>query len=112
MIWTNLIPWSISALCLLFTIITFARNGRKERKQEYQEEDAKIDGIKESLLKANMKLDTVCATTNETRTDIKAMDKTMQEFDKRVTGIEKDMKTMWIRIDELKGKVEHYHEGA
>jgi len=106
--WTNIIPWSISLISLLIVILTFIKNGRKERKAEYVEEDAKIDGIKESLLKANMKLDTVCATTNETRTDIKAMNENMHLIDKRVTKIENDMKTVWIRIDEIRGV---RHEG-
>ena len=62
----------------------------------------KIDGIKESLLKVNMKLDQVCTTTTETRTDIKAMQNQFTEIDKRVVVLERDMKTLWNKVDEMK----------
>ncbi|MBR3360875.1 MAG: hypothetical protein IKG39_06025 [Lachnospiraceae bacterium] len=105
--WTNLIPWSISLVCMIITIITFAKNGRKDQKAEYAEESQKIESIKESLLKANLKLDQVCATTVETRSDIKAMNEYMNKVEKRVTILEKTMETVWIRIDELKDAVKH-----
>ena len=100
--WLNLIPWSISLVSLIIVILTFARNGKKDQKQEYSEESAKFDGIKEALTKANIKLDAVCATTNETRTDIKALNKDFVEIDKRVAIVERDIKTAFKRIDELK----------
>lgn len=70
-----------------------------------QKEESRFDGIKESLLKANMKLDQVCATTNETRSDIKSLNKDIGDIDRRVTIVERDMKTAFNAIDELKGKV-------
>lgn len=106
--WTNLIPWSISLVSLIIVIISFAKSGRKDRKQEYVEEDAKIDGIKESLIKANLKLDQVCATTNETRSDIKSMNEYLNAVEKRVAVLENTIKTVWMRIDELKGQVNHH----
>ena len=101
--WIKLIiPWSISLVSLIIVIITFAKNGKKDQKQEYTEESAKFDGIKEALTKANIKLDTVCATTNETRSDIKALNRDIAEIDKRVVAVEQDLKTAFKRIDELK----------
>lgn len=105
--WTNLIPWSISLVCMIITIITFAKNGRKDQKAEYAEESQKIESIKESLLKANLKLDQVCATTNETRSDIKSMKDDMSKVEKRVTVLEENVKAAWLRIDELKDAVKH-----
>lgn len=105
--WREIISWVISVILFVTTIITFIKTGRKERKAEYIEEDAKIDEIKTALLKANMKLDTVCATTNETRTDIKAMNEYIHGVEKRVSVLENDLKAVWIRIDELKGLVHH-----
>lgn len=70
-----------------------------------QKEESRFDGIKESLLKANMKLDQVCATTNETRSDIKSLNKDIGDIDRRVTIVERDLKTAFNAIDELKGKV-------
>lgn len=87
----QLIPWTISGISLLFVILTYSRNGRKEN-----------DSVKESLLKANMKLDQVCATTNETRTDIKSMNKEMADMGNRISVVERDLKTAFNMIDDLK----------
>lgn len=103
----NIIPWSISFVSLLIVILTFAKNINKDKRTEITEENIKFDGIKESLLKANMKLDTVCTTTNETRSDIKSLNKDLTIIDKRVSVVERDLKTAFNQIDELKGKVNH-----
>lgn len=100
--WLNLIPWGISALSLLFVVLTYVRNGNKDKKSEDKEEHLLMDGIRESLLKANMKLDQVCSTTNETRTDIKSLNKDLQNLSVRVTVVERDLKTVFHEIDELK----------
>ena len=102
--WTNLIPWGIALVSLIIAILTFSRNGKKDMKNEYVEESQKIESIKESLLKANLKLDQVCATTAETRADIKAMKDDMSKMEKRVTILEENVKAVWVRIDELKEK--------
>ena len=100
--WNNLIPWAISAVSLLFVILTYVRNGDKDKRTETKEEDLLMNGIKESLLKVNMKLDQVCSTTNETRTDIKSLNKDMQNLDVRLVVVERDMKTAFHQIEELK----------
>lgn len=102
--WTNLFPWGIALVSLIFAIMTFSRNGRKDRKAEYNEEVQKIESIKESLIKVNMKLDQVCATTNETRSDIKAMNEYVNTVERRVAVLEENMKAAWVGIDELKEK--------
>ena len=98
------IPWIISGLSLLVTFLAFLHNTDKDSKAEIQTENSQMAGIKESLLKANMKLDQVCATTNETRTDIKAVNKDMQSMDTRLTVVERDLKTAFSWIEELKSK--------
>ena len=100
----NLIPWGISAVSLFVAILTFNRNGKKEDKEEIQKEESKFDNIKESLIKANVKLDTVCNTTTETRSDIKAMNKDLISIDRRVTGLETNMQQVFKELDELKRK--------
>lgn len=100
--WWNLIPWGISALSLLFVIMTYVRNGNKDKKNETKEEDLLMNGINQSLLKLNMKIDQVCSTTNETRTDIKSLNKDMQNLDVKVAILERDLKTAFNQIDELK----------
>lgn len=98
----SIIPMIISGVSLLFVILTFARNGSKDSRDNARNEDAKFEGIKESLLKVNLKLDQVCTTTNETRTDVKSLSKDMSDLDRRVTIIERDLKTVFTQVDELK----------
>lgn len=98
----NIVPWGISALSLLFVILTFIRNGIKDKKSEEKEDVLTIDAIKECLLKVNLKLDQVCVTTNETRTDIKSMNKDIQVLETRIAVVERDLKTAFNQIEELK----------
>lgn len=100
--WTNLIPWGISLITLIIVILTFARSGKKEYKENINEESAKMHDIDRSLTKVNTKLDQLCNTTVETRADIKAMSQNMSLVERRVTIIETQLETVWKRIDELK----------
>ena len=54
---SSIIPWSISFVSLLFVMFSYVRTGKKDNRESIQNEEARFDGIKESLLKANMKLD-------------------------------------------------------
>ena len=96
------IPWGISALSLLVAFLSFLRGGRKDERTELQQDMAQISGIKESLLKANMKLDQVCSTTSETRADIKGQAKEMQQLSIRLATVESDLKTAFNYIEELR----------
>lgn len=102
----NLIPWSISIIALVITIVTFIINRKKDLKTEQKDESSQFEGIREGLIKANIKLDQVCAVTNETRTDIKALNKDIVELDKRVSVVERDVQTAFMRIDELRDQKE------
>lgn len=70
--------------------------------KDKQENEARLEALKESLLKANIKLDQLCATTNETRADIKSLNSSITEMDKRLSVVENDLKTAFRRIDELR----------
>lgn len=100
----KIIPWSISLVSLIILIITFFKNGNKEQKEDIKQEDTKFTDIEKSLLKANLKLDQLCATTSETRTDIKSLNKDLGSLSERVAVVERGLKTAFERIDELKGK--------
>ena len=102
----EVIPWIISAASLLFVILSFVRTGTKEKRAEDKAQNERFDKLNEGVLKANMKLDQVCATTNETRSDIKLLDKGMREIDSRVTVLERDNKTLFNQIAELKKEME------
>lgn len=100
-----IIPWLFSLVSLIFVILTFSRNTGKDNKLEKEKLDLQMTEIKESLLKVNMKLDQVCATTNETRSDFKVMSSKIQDMDKEIDVIKRDLETAFMRIDELKMKV-------
>lgn len=102
----NLIPWSISIIALVITIVTFIINRKKDLKSEQKDESSQFEGIREGLIKANIKLDQVCAVTNETRTDIKALNKDIVELDKRISVVERDVQTAFMRIDELRDRID------
>lgn len=96
----NLIPWGISFVCMVFALMTYYRNLSKDKKSEIKEEDLTINGLKEGIFKANMKLDQVCATTNETRSEVKAMMTNLVEIDKRLCVVENEVKDLKKRIGE------------
>jgi peptidoglycan hydrolase CwlO-like protein len=103
----NYIPWILSGIATLFTILTYSRNGHRDSMKDKAENDAKLESLKESLLKANVKLDQVCNTTNETRNDIKSLNTSIMEMDKRLSVVENDLKTAFMRIDELREEVKN-----
>lgn len=100
--WTTVISIVISATMMIIAIITLSRNGRKDRRNEYVEETQQMQSIEKSLIKVNMKLDQLCTTTTETRSDIKAMNEYINSVEKRVSVLEENIKAAWVRIDELK----------
>ena len=100
---------TIATLIAVCSFVFTAYNFVAARKSEVVESSARLEEIKESLLKCNMKLDTVCAATNETRVDIKslnsqiqALDKEMQTLDKEIAVVKRDLNTAFVRIDELR----------
>lgn len=96
------IPWSISAISLIVAILSFTRNVSNDARERNAEDSDKIGNINQSLIKVNMKLDAACQNISELRLDIKALNTNIQEIDRRVTILERDMQTAYIRIDELK----------
>jgi len=111
MTWKEVIPWLFSLGMFVIALVTLARNGRKDLKAEYSEESSKIHEIEQSLTAISTKLDNLQNTMQETRTDVKSMNSGINALDKRVTTLETSMESAWVRIDELKEKVGHYHDG-
>ena len=99
----NYIPWIISLASLIVAILSLAHTKGKDRTNEIREDTEKFDGIEKSLLKANIKLDQVCSTTTET----KSLNADLKTMDTRVVVLERDMKTAFNAIAELKRKINH-----
>lgn len=100
----SIISLIFSGVMLAVSITNLAISNARNSKKDTAEQIKEREDIREGLLKANMKLDQVCATTNETRADIKGLDTGLGALDKRVSIIERDVKTAFIRIDELREK--------
>ena len=99
------IPWSISFLGLLIAFLTFVVNRKKDLKEDFQKQEARLNEITGNLMKANLKLDQLCQNSNETRLDVKSLRNDVVNIERRVSIIENDMKTVFSNIDELKEKV-------
>lgn len=69
----SIIALVFSGLMLLISVVTFIINNAKSSKNDTKADEARLNDINQSLLKVNMKLDQVCTTTSEIRTDIKTM---------------------------------------
>lgn len=102
------LPWIISFCSLIVAVLSLMHTKDKDKTSEIKEDAEKFDGIKESLMKANIKLDTVCNTTTETRSDIKALNSDLKNMDTRVVVLERDMKTAFNQICEIKERINNY----
>lgn len=98
----SIISLSFSGVMLVISMISFFLARKSDIKKDTTEDERELSALREGIFKANMKLDQVCATTNETRTDIKSLNNSINEIDKRVIVVERDLKTAFKRIDELK----------
>lgn len=81
----------ISISTFVFGAITFFSNRKKDIKND-----------NESLIKANMKLDQICSTTNETRSDIKSINNQIKDIVEEQIIQRQEIKAIWKRIDEIK----------
>lgn len=106
--WEHIVPWTISFFAFVVALLTYLRNGRNDSMRDRAENDARMESLKESLLKANIKLDQMCAIANETRNDVKSLNQSMVAMDKRLSVVENDLKTAFMRIDELREEVRKY----
>lgn len=106
----NYIPLAISAVMMFIALMTYVKNSNKDIRANYEDESLKFGDIKETLLKLELTLNQVNNTTNETRSDIKAMNNKINELDKEQGVIKRDLSTAFVRIDEIKDKITRLEE--
>lgn len=92
---TSIISICIACGSLVFVAINYG-TGRHDKANGENEE------IKTALIKCNMKLDQLCATTSAIQTDIKAMQNRMNDVERTISVMQRDLQTAFIRIDEIK----------
>ena len=108
------INWSIiiSAFMLIISVVNLAIAQGRNLKGDTKADEAERNSLREGIFKANMKLDMVCNTTSDIKTDIKAMDSKLEEHGKQIAVISRDLETAFMRIDELREQInkEDKHE--
>lgn len=87
------ISFLMTVILFVFTAINFFTNKKKDTKEESRE-----------LIKANVKLEQICSTTNETRADIKAMNHQIEKINEEQIIQKQEIKALWKRVDEIKEK--------
>lgn len=85
------ITFLMTVILFCFHAINFFSNRKKDTKEESRE-----------LIKANIKLEQICSITNETRSDIKAMNNQIEKINQEQIKQRLEINTIWKRIDELK----------
>ena len=92
----------ISVISITFVVITFALNRKKDNREEQEKSNKEMNDISRSLLGMELTLKQINTTTDETRTDIKAMNVQLIEHGKQIAIIQRDLSTAFKNIDELK----------
>lgn len=98
----SIISISFSGVMLLLSVVNLVLSRKKDIVNSTAEDERELASLREGIFKANMKLDQVCATTNETRSDIKAMDQKLVEHGEKIAVLTRDLETAFMRIDELR----------
>ena len=76
----------MTIMLFIFTAVNFFSGRKKDTRDESRE-----------LIKANVKLEQICATTSETRADIKSMNNQIEKINET-----QEIKALWKRVDQLK----------
>lgn len=100
----SIISVCFGGISLVVSFILFVRTLTRDSKETLEAQANRNDKINASLLELNLMTKNINATTNDIKADIKALNFNMNEVEKRVSMVEKEQETMWIRIDELKEK--------
>lgn len=87
----SIISVGVAAGSLLFVILNYFKNNGKDH-------DAEV----ENKIKVNVLLDQINNTTTSIQADIKAMQSNLSAMDKRITIVERDIKSAFHKIDEIK----------
>ena len=91
-----------SGLMFTLSMVTFIINNVRSTKKETRAESDKLNEINQSLLKVNLKLDQVCNTTNDIRTETRTMQNRQMEHTEQITVLEQKVKILFDKYDEMK----------
>lgn len=102
---TTIIALCISGLVFVLSLVTFIVNLVTSGRRNVRNDENRLNEINQSLIKVNMKLDQVCATTTNIQADIKVMQNKQIEHTEQILKLENNINRAHERIDELRDKV-------
>lgn len=100
----SIISVCFGGISLVVSFILFVRTLTRDSKETLEAQATRNDKINASLLELNLMSKNINSNVTDIKADVKALNNTVNEVDKRITMVEKEQETMWIRIDELKEK--------
>lgn len=98
----SIISLVVSCIMMVVGVSTFIINNIRNSKADNDKQNEINNELKSSLLKVSLMTENINSTTNDIKADVKSLSNSINDIDTRVTCIEKEQQTMWIRIDELK----------
>lgn len=89
-----------SGVMLICSVITLVVSNARAAKKNTIEDAQKLATLSEGILKANIKLETICSTTTATQADVKQMSDIIQRHGERLVSLEKDVEVLKKNIEE------------
>lgn len=98
----SIISLCFSGVMMIIGVTSFIITQSKTSKKEIETSERQLNVIREDILQVRMKLDEVGTVVTETKGDVKGLTVNINEIDKRLTRVETNLETAFVRIDELK----------
>lgn len=102
----SIISVCFGGVSLVVSFILFVRTLSRDSKENMEAQADRNDRINASLLELNLVTKAINQNVSDIKVDMKTLSANMNEVEKRVSVIENEQKTMWMRIDEVKEKIE------
>lgn len=98
----SIISLCFSGVMMIIGVSSFIITQAKQSKKEIETSERQLNVIREDILQVRMKLDEVGTVVTETKGDVKGLTVNLNEIDKRLTRVETNLETAFVRIDELR----------
>ena len=95
----------ISCIMMLVGVITFIINMIRNSRHDLEEHNKAKDDMKASLLELNLMTKNINRTTDDIKAEIRTINKSVSDFDCRISVIKNEQENMWHQIDAIKEKI-------
>ena len=95
----------ISCIMMLVGVITFIINMIRNSRHDLEEHNKAKDDMKASLLELNLMTKNINRTTDDIKAEIRTINKSVNDFDCRISVIKNEQENMWHQIDAIKEKI-------